>query len=604
MQTRTSKITINNMIKSIEIENIKGIQYKKFDLDIIPNKPSILVAPNGFGKSSFAIAFDSLNNSRINLGKYNFYNNDEKNKPKICVKLKQQDNTEVELAATNMENSNTISREISSFVINNRTFAKGIYTSSGAYMAIEPVILIDNIPNKILFSYKIADLQKQFGTNGKVLPNIKDVLADARFTEWIDEQNYSNLHKASEQKTINKKIQLIISKINGQKGTVEQLLQWTDANVLDELKQIDYLNTISKRIEVLNTYETFNEVQSYLAAIELIWIFKQDKQNFKDVCVYNNYKKYKDRFKELLKNLNCTWKNINATEESVGKGKKRQLVVHFPRATEISNGQRDILTFVSMLFRSEKKLNKNENILIIDEIFDYLDDANLITAQYYISKFIKEYKSRGKNIYPLILTHLNPFYFKTFVFNKNNMKVYYLDNAKTNPNINVSEGLKKLLRNRKNTTIENDVSKYLLHFNPDNINKEREFQTLNIPKEWGKDKKFINYLNTQKDNYLNGQRYDPLAVCGALRIKIEEIAYNQLQDDDKQGFIDTHETREKLEYAETKNVNSPETHYLLGIIHNEGMHWEDKNGFDNISPIVSKLESLVIKNLIKEVFAV
>ena len=592
------------MIKSIEIENIKGIQYKKFDLDIIPNKPNILVAPNGFGKSSFAIAFDSLNNSRINLDKDSFYNNDERNKPEICVKLKRQDDTEVELVATNIERSNTISREISSFVINNRTFAKGIYSTAGAYMAVETVILIDNIPNRTLFSYKIADLQKQFGVNGKMLPNIKDVLDDVRFTEWINEQNYSNLRSASEQKTINNKIQTIIAKINGQKGTVEQLLQWMGANVLEELKQIDYLKTISKKIEVLNICKTFNETENYLAAIELIWMFKQDKQNFKDACVYNNYKKYKDKFKELLKSFNCTWKNINATEESVGKGKKRQLVVNFPRATEISNGQRDILTFVSMLFRAKRDLNKNENILIIDEVFDYLDDANLITAQYYISKFIEEYKNRGKNIYPLILTHLTPFYFKTFVFNKKNMKVYYLDNAKTNPNIKVSEGLKKLLRNRKDTAIEEEVSKYLLHFNPSNINKESDFQTLGIPKEWGKDKKFINYLNTQKDNYLNGQEYDPLAVCGALRIKIEEIAYNQLQDNDKQGFIDTHKTRDKLEYAETKNVNSPETHYLLGIIYNEGMHWKDKDGFDNISPIVSKLENLVIKNLIKEVFAV
>lgn len=37
------------MLKVIEIENIKGIQQKRFELDISPNKPSLLVAPNGFG---------------------------------------------------------------------------------------------------------------------------------------------------------------------------------------------------------------------------------------------------------------------------------------------------------------------------------------------------------------------------------------------------------------------------------------------------------------------------------------------------------------------------------------------------------------------------
>ena len=43
-------------IKSIEIENIKGISHAKYDLGIIPNKPNLIVAPNGFGKSSFATA--------------------------------------------------------------------------------------------------------------------------------------------------------------------------------------------------------------------------------------------------------------------------------------------------------------------------------------------------------------------------------------------------------------------------------------------------------------------------------------------------------------------------------------------------------------------
>jgi len=44
------------MLKVIEIENIKGISHKRFQLDILPNKPSLLVAPNGFGKSSIAVA--------------------------------------------------------------------------------------------------------------------------------------------------------------------------------------------------------------------------------------------------------------------------------------------------------------------------------------------------------------------------------------------------------------------------------------------------------------------------------------------------------------------------------------------------------------------
>jgi len=53
-------------IKSIEIIHVKGIGNHPFQLDLIPNKPNILVAPNGFGKSSFGIAFDSLGGIKLN----------------------------------------------------------------------------------------------------------------------------------------------------------------------------------------------------------------------------------------------------------------------------------------------------------------------------------------------------------------------------------------------------------------------------------------------------------------------------------------------------------------------------------------------------------
>ena len=61
------------MINVIEIEHIKGIQLKRFELDIQPNKPSLLVAPNGFGKSSFATAFNSMNSRRIVLAEENYH---------------------------------------------------------------------------------------------------------------------------------------------------------------------------------------------------------------------------------------------------------------------------------------------------------------------------------------------------------------------------------------------------------------------------------------------------------------------------------------------------------------------------------------------------
>ena len=43
------------VINSITIENVKGIERLEIKQTIQPNRPNILVAPNGFGKSSIAM---------------------------------------------------------------------------------------------------------------------------------------------------------------------------------------------------------------------------------------------------------------------------------------------------------------------------------------------------------------------------------------------------------------------------------------------------------------------------------------------------------------------------------------------------------------------
>ena len=158
-----------------------------------------------------------------------------------------------------------------------------------------------------------------------------------------------------------------------------------------------------------------------------------------------------------------------------------------------------------------------------------------------------------------------------------------------------------LLRNRNDVSLGEDVSKFLLHYSPDTISKRSEFRALNIAELWGEGSNFVNHLYSEVNNYLTGLQYDPFAVCGGVRVKIEEIAYNKLQSQQaREEFLGTHNTRSKLEKADDMGVVSPETHYLLGVIYNEGMHW--KNNQDNISPIASKLENKIIKKLIKDVF--
>lgn len=576
------------MLKVIEIEHIKGIQRKRFALDILPNKPSLLVAPNGFGKSSFAAAFNSMNNRRINLNEDDLHAEDEALQPRIYIEYERPDLSIATLVAT--ATTNTISSELDYFVINNLTKPKGIGSQFGrasATLEIKDVVLVDRIPNNIQFGNQYRVAQQRFGQNARVLPNPKAALSNLKLVEKLS-QNYQALERANGQR-IQARIDAIINEINQENGTAEILTNWITANKLNDLKQIDYLNTIGNLIHEFDVGYN-SETKDYLVAIQLIWLYNINPNNFKSACNFSNYQLDKQRFEHTLSTFNCTWKGIRASQTG-GK-----LVVRFPKAIHISNGQRDILTFVSMLFRARQHLKKNANILVIDEVFDYLDDANLTAAQYYITTFIKDFKDEGKRLYPLILTHLNPNYFKNFAFS--DQKVYYLEKS----NIQVNQSIVRLLRNREHITIKDAVSKHLLHFEPTHINKRAEFAALGLRELWGESDNFYHFLNIEVDSYLNGRAFCPFAVCGGVRVKIEEIAYNKLQNPAAQTeFLTTKKTRSKLEKAEEMGIISPESHYLLGIIYNEGMHWKD--GIDNVSPIASKLENLTIKKLIKDVFA-
>lgn len=575
------------MINVIEIEHIKGIQLKRFELNIQPNKPSLLVAPNGFGKSSFAAAFNSMNNRRIVLDEDNYYEENAALSPRILIEYTRPNGTPITLEATDA--TNTISSELDYFVINNLTKPKGIgnqYGRASATLEIRDVVLVDRIPNNVPFGNQYRAAQQRFGQNARVLPNPDSALKNLKLIEKLS-FNYQALERANGQRTRNR-INAIIDEINQQTGTIEVLTDWITNNKLNDLKQIEYLNTIGDLVHEIDLGYN-SETKSYLVAIQLIWLYNNNPNNFKEACKYSNYQLDKQRFQNTLSNFNCTWKGIRASQTG------GQLIVKFPKATHISNGQRDILTFIAMLFRARQHLKKEANILIIDEVFDYLDDANLTAAQYYITTFIKDFKDEGRILYPIILTHLNPNYFKNFAFS--NQKVYYLDKS----NIQVNQSLVRLLRNRDNPTIKDDVSKHLLHFEPTHINKRAEFNALGLRELWGEADNFSQFLFAEVDNYLNGRAFCPFAVCGAVRVKIEEIAYNKLQTPaSRTAFLATNMTRNKLEKAQEMGFVSPESHYLLGIIYNEGMHWKDN--IDNISPIASKLENLTINKLIRDVF--
>src|SRR5690606_31020695 len=123
-----------------------------------------------------------------------------------------------------------------------------------------------------------------------------------------------------------------------------------------------------------------------------------------------------------------------------------------------------------LLEKARKKFKKEKCILIVDEVFDYLDDANLVAVQYYTTQLIDEFKKANKQLYPLILTHLDPTYFKGYVFGrKHKLKVYHLSKVHATASPHLVRILKE--RNKASSIVKGDIEKLLLHYHPSQINR-------------------------------------------------------------------------------------------------------------------------------------
>ena len=64
----------------------------------------------------------------------------------------------------------------------------------------------------------------------------------------------------------------------------------------------------------------------------------------------------------------------------------------------------------------------------------------------------------------------------------------------------------------------------------------------------------------------------------------------------KDRFLDCYTTIEKIKFIEELGEEVSENYYLLNIVHNEAIHC--KNNTDNYTRLYSKLENLIIRQLI------
>lgn len=579
------------MISKIIIQNIKGFDDKELSVNLLPNKANVLVAPNGFGKSTISTAFRSLRPSKLVLNKDDCHKKDETLRPLLQIEANINGRAGIYIANNT---SNNISSHFNIYVINNRLSVKtsgrntGTYTSVSGHMSIDEIELVTTIPENKNVRYLFTECKNKFGVNKRIIPNLTDLFSNDAFLVQIPEI-YDSLDKFT---TVGRKniLTTILSEINRLSGNADRIRDQLDNSWLDVLNQESYFQNIKIVLKQQRIYPISTDWDAFFVFWQLQLIYNSDRNEFKKACKRAQYNIKKKNIKEGLEILNNSqWKKPNVIE-SDGK-----LKIMYPHANELSNGQRDIVTLFPLLeiisINTDKPI-----ILIIDEVFDYLDDANLIVAQYYVSQLIEKIKKNRGLIYPIFFTHLNPRFFQNIILNK--MNIVMLEDISAVPNPH----LKRLIIHRNEATIKEDVAKYLMHYHSGEISGKRtEFRTLSLKESWGDGTIFLQYLIDETNKYLaDNLIYDPYAVCLSFRIRIEKLIYDKLIGNDvKQEFLDTHETVKKLEFAENHLGELSEVYYIFRILYNDPAHLHDVN---QDKAVVYKLNNKIIKGVIAKMF--
>lgn len=606
-------------IKSINIKNIKGFTTEgkliRFgDIGLLPKKFNICFAYNGFGKTSFATAIGLLESceGKLEAKKDLLFQNKEENLPEIIVET----NKGV-LKADSV--SNSISPVLKCHVINSHltarkttTFVKD-YKFTKGLLDISDIVVYDHIPSKKLIIYNYTQNKKNFGTNASVvIDNLKNIFENINFLKLIIDGD-------------NKKILDTYYINKGEKGIVRTIKKWiNEYKGKNPIKDIDnYIkgnrafNEDKNLIFFFNTIEPYIkfDIDSPIKKFGFLWqILELLKNNQKfsgieNIIRYKEYGTIKKELQEVVKDLNDTWKQVTVKENH------NKLIVGFPNAESISNGQRDVRTFLIDLKISESKIRNNpevNHLLVIDEVFDYLDDVNIIIAQYYLSKFIEKYG----NVFPVILTHLAPKEFRTYIIKVKALNPISLQSSNPLPNekfkyfISYRNSLDKTVGSEKN--LYDKISHNLLHYNPSPVdidNREVVKHSDKLKKNWLNYKNFREVLYIELIKYLKSEEsYDPYAICIALRLAIEKKMYDLLESEDlRHKFLeDCHKTKEKIELVEVNDIPINETWKIISPIFNDAAHINFNNKFKEIyeKDMTYKIGHTAIKSIVLKILEV
>jgi len=542
-----------NEIKSIFIKNIKGydgtgktVNFNKNGQGLLPNKLNILVAPNGFGKSSLTVALHSIHHGRkIHLDKKEYFKEDDTLDVEVKITSKL-DDEEKELMAN--KSLNNINKIFDIFIINSHLDTKG---TRGQFRGANSDLIIKNIelmqvPNTVnTLHYNISDIKTYLTEKGFETLNKKEI--DSYIIDLIKTDNIYVYFE-------------LLEKYSKSRANTKLLTNPTECNDIDQ-ESVNYL-------------------------IAILEIYKIDKNRFKQYVDYKQYKLKHEFAKKILEDIK-TFDHFDLKLKKEGN----KLLVKLPKATVISNGQRDVIVFLANLLKLEFNFltsNKDYGILVIDEVFDYLDDANLLVAQYYLVNFIQKINKSNKKLFTILLTHLAPTTFNHFYFNRKFKKIFYLTET---PVINeeITNFVKKREEIKKHSQDTYNIMSKFLHYGVENI----DLPNINgLSVSFDNKNTFIGILKEEYKKYYIKTDYCPFSVAIFLRIFVEEKVYSNLENEVlKNEYLSKNKTIDKFNFAKDNGVEIDEKYYLLSAIYNEMAH-SDKE------VLYFKLNNEVIRNLI------
>lgn len=574
-------------ITKIAICNVKGTAQKSYKFnDLVPNKVNLFVAPNGYGKSTLTAAFKAAAHGAMKLQKDEYFKGDKANIPSIEIEYSVGHKTEKIKSDSSL---GEISRRFVVYCINSPVVAKPTGRNLGKFSTRTAELHIDGlnvckIPEKISVIYKCQNMRNLFGSE---TPNLAQFFKSVNGLKFVVD-NLEDINKCLNLK----KITDFLKSVNS--NNVDSFV--------NKIDKYPALQELSHKLVSLCSVGN-NDALKYI--IQIIRFVKDNSPRvIKSALEYQIYLKRKKDISNRLDSFNTTNQNIKVSEH------KGNLELNLGSARKMSNGERDILYFVASLVSFESSVESKPAILIIDDVFDYLDGANLLAAQYYLAKMISLMKSQNKIFFPIIMTHLDPAVFSSYY--TKGMKVHYLTSYSSITDIS-SDKIVKLLILRsdlkekdRNHVLAGNIEKHLLHYYPDNWTIDNDLKK-KISGFWNDSFTYRDELKKEVENYFNDTKYNALAVVIAIRIKVEELTVNKLPEDKRSEYYNKRGAKQKLSYAEECNIELPELCSLLCPIYNDTLHLFSDKPIENLNKIENsylKLSSNVVKNIIKELYEI